>query len=221
MNNINNLAVFINRNRFIKNSIHILSVFLVFEGTGLLFYNKVYAKYDITNKKNEEESSFISYEISPIFGMLTFDSIYDNSFVFGVRPLINITKKYAIEGEIGFSSSKMTATKEGLNIFNYCCDFVYKYPLSKSIFSYGSFGIGGISFLPEDANSDTNFFFNFGGGIKILLKEKITLRIDIRQYAPSVNLGMFSSGNIFGPGTSDKTEVQKILQLNFGLSFLF
>jgi len=220
----NKIYKFLGKNKWLRNSIYTLSAFFAFEGTELLFNKKVYAKCNIITKNDEEQSSFKRYEISPIVGVLTFDNIYNNSFIFGVRPLINITKKYAIEGEISFSPSNITTTKEDLKIFNYCCDFIYKYLLSKSIYSYGSVGIGGISFMPEDTDSNTDLYFNFGGGIKFLLKEKMDFRIDIRQYAPSVNLGLFSirgGGNIFGPGSSAKTEVQRIIQLNLGITFLF
>lgn len=183
---------------------------------------------DLSNKKF---GSVETYEISPIVGVFIFeDNSYDNSLMLGVRSLINITKKYAIEGELGFSPSSFnydyvnSNIKEDLTIFNYCGNFIYKHPLSKSIYSFGTFGIGGISFVPEDADSSTDLYFNFGGGIKFLFREKLALRLDIKQYAPSVDTKLFSprSGNIyFGPKSSPKADVQRIIQLNLGLTFLF
>ena len=181
--------------------------------------------------KDKEFGSAETYEISPIAGIFIFeDNSYNNSLMLGVRALINITKKYALEGEIGFSPSSFNygtdsnpSIKDDLKIFNYCGNFIYKYPLSKSIYSYGTFGIGGISFVPGDAESNNDLFYNFGGGIKFLLGAKLALRLDIKQYAPSVDVRLFSprSGSIFfQPGSSPKADIQKIIQLNFGITFL-
>ncbi|MFC1693853.1 outer membrane beta-barrel protein [Candidatus Latescibacterota bacterium] len=204
-------------------------------GTGLLFSNEVYAQNKVIMNKDEKLNSK-NYEISPIIGVFIFeDNSYDNSIMFGVRSLVNITKKYAIEGEIGFSpstftygidyeNSDITTIKEDLKIYNYCSNFIYKYILSESIYSYGTFGIGGISFLLEESDSNTDLYFNFGGGIKLLFREKFAFRIDIRQYAPSFDIRLISprSGNIyFKPEGSPKADVQKIIQLNLGITFLF
>ena len=64
---------------------------------------------------------------------------------------------------------------------------IYKYPLSESNYSYGTLGIGGISFVPEVADSNTDLYFNFGAGIKLFFGEKFAFWADIRQYAPSVD----------------------------------
>jgi len=167
-----------------------------------------------------------TYEISPILGVFVFeDRTYDNSFMLGVKP------KYALEGEIGFSPSSFNyqiygspLNKENLKIYNYCCNFVYKYPLSQSIYSYGTFGAGGVSFVPETADSNTDIYFNFGGGIKISFGGNKAFRLDIRQFAPSLDIRLFSPRSGFpyvSPDTSPKAEVQKILQFNVGIIFLF
>ena len=173
-----------------------------------------------------------TYEISPILGVFIFeDRSYDNSLMLGVRSLVNITNRYALEGEVGFSLTSFNygviggvSKKEDLKIFNYCCNFIYKYPLSRLVYSYGTFGIGGISFFPEEADSNTDLYFNFGGGIKLSFGEDIALRLDIRQYAPSMDVRFFSprSGSvIFGPKSSPKADIQNLLQLNIGITFLF
>lgn len=173
-----------------------------------------------------------TYEISPILGAFVFeDRTYDNSFMLGVKSLVNITKKYALEGEIGFSPSSFNyqilgnpLNKEDLKIYNYCCNFIYKYPLSQSIYSYGTFGVGGVSFVPKTANSNTDIYFNFGGGIKISFGGNKAFRLDIRQYAPSLDVRLFSPRSGFpyvSPDTSPKAEVQKILQFSVGIIFSF
>ena len=172
------------------------------------------------------------YELSPILGGYIFeDESYDNSLMFGVMGLLHITNRYALEGEIGFSPSSFNYRmdvgpfqKENLNIYNYSCNFIYKYPLSVNIYSYGTFGIGGISFIPEKADSNSDMYFNFGGGIKFSYWDKMAIRLDLRQYAPSVDVRLFSprSGSIyFGPNSSPKAQVQKIIQINVGIIFLF
>ena len=190
---------------------------------------------NITAYPEENEEKFGGsgdYEISPIFGAMVFeDKSYDNSVIIGLRGLLHLTKKYAIEGEMSYAPTSFRygvtggqIIDENLNIFNLNCNFVYKYALSPNIYSYGTAGIGFISFLPKDADSSSDLYFNFGGGLKFSYWKKVALRIDIRQYAPSVDMSFFSprSGNIFfGPGTSPKADVQKILQLNFGLTFIF
>jgi len=180
----------------------------------------------------KEYGSSGTYEISPILGAFVFeDRTYDNSFMLGVKSLINITEKYALEGEVGFSPSSFNyqiygspLNKEELKIYNYCCNFIYKYPLSQLIYSYGTLGVGGVSFVPETANSNTDIYFNFGGGIKISFGGNKAFRLDIRQYAPSLDIKLFSPGSGFpyvSPDTSPKAEVQKILQFNVGIIFLF
>ena len=230
-----NFSKFIGENKLIGNFVLGLLTLFSFVGTELMFNKEVYAQYKSITEKSGKQSPK-GYEISPIIGVFIFeDNSYDNSLMFGVRSLINITKRYAVEGEMGFSPSSfkyeidygnrdVTTIKEGLKIYNYCGNFIYKYPLSKSIYSYGTFGIGGISFVPEEADSNTDLYFNFGGGIKLFLEEKFAFRVDIRQYAPSVDVRFFSprSGNVyFGPEGSPKADVQKIIQLNLGIIYLF
>ena len=84
-----------------------------------------------TGKSTQSTAAAVKYEISPIIGILILeDNSYDNSLMFGVRSLITITKKYALEGEIGFSpssfrygiddgNSTITTIEEGIRIFNY------------------------------------------------------------------------------------------------------
>lgn len=190
--------------------------------------------YDSSYSQNAEQKTGTAgtYEVSPIFGALVFeDRSYDNSFMLGVRGLLHITKKYALEGEISFSPTSFRynvqsepQVKEDLNVFNLNCNFVYKHTLSPKVSSYGTAGVGFMSFLPESADSNSDLYFNFGGGLKFLFGEGYAFRIDVRQYAPSVDMRFFSprSGNvIFSPDVSPKADVQKILQLNAGVSFTF
>ena len=198
----------------------------------VLLFNVHFPLYS-ADSINKEYGSPGTYEISPILGAFVFeDRTYNNSLIIGVKSLINITKKYALEGEIGFSPSKFNygilggslIKEENLKIYNYCCNFIYKYPLSQSVYSYGTFGMGGMSFIPETSNSSSDIYFNFGGGLRFSFGENMAFRLDIRQYAPSVDMQLFSprSGSIyFSPNASPKAEVQKILQFNVGITFLF
>ena len=192
-----------------------------------IFHNSAYSQ-DASKKTGTAGT----YELSPIFGALVFeDKSYDNSFMLGVRGLLHITKKYALEGEISFSPTSFRynvqsepQVKEDLNVFNLNCNFVYKYTLSPKVSSFGTAGVGFMSFMPESAESNSDLYFNFGGGLKFLFGEGYAFRIDMRQYAPSVDMRFFSprSGNIiFSPDTSPKADVQKILQLNAGITFTF
>ena len=95
--------------------------------------------------------------------------------------------------------------------------------LRPSQFLY-TFGVGGISFVPELSDSNTDIYFNFGGGIKFSFWGNKALRLDIRQYAPSVDVNFFSprSGSVYvSPNPSAKAKVQKMLQFNIGITFLF
>jgi hypothetical protein len=209
-----------------------LSIVFALGGAGLFTDTEVYARQN-SMTAGDESQSYGTPEISPIIGVFLFeDESYGNSLLFGVRPLINISPKYAVEGEMGISPSSLKYEidygngykryKEDLMIYNYCVNFIYKYPLTQSIHSYGTAGIGGISFVPENADGNTDLYFNFGGGIKFRFGEKCAFRLDIRQYAPSVDLNLFSprSGNIyFSPDSSPKAEVQKIIQLNLGITY--
>ena len=57
------------------------------------------------------------YEISPIIGVFIFeDNSYDSSLAIGVSSLFNITKRYALEGEIGFSPSSFNYVYGNKNI---------------------------------------------------------------------------------------------------------
>lgn len=202
----------------------------------ILFVVIAIVSFNVDMKSQDKSNKFGaegSYEVGPILGGYIFeDNSYNNSFMCGLRGLINITGKYALEGEIGLSSTNFNYTIENegnikhnddSKIFNYCANFIYKYPLSRIAYAYGSFGIGGISFIIDKGDSNSDLYFNFGGGIKFLLGQKIALRLDIKQYAPSVDISFFSPRSgmaYFSPKGSPKADIQKIIQLNIGLVFL-
>ena len=90
----------------------------------IAFFNSSIFSADL---KNKGFGSPETYEISPIAGLFIFeDNSYDNSLMLGVRALINVTKKYAIEGELGFSPSSFnygifdrnSAVKDNLKIYS-------------------------------------------------------------------------------------------------------
>jgi len=91
-----NFSKFIGENKLIRNFVIIgLLTLFSFVGTELMFNKGVYAQYkSITEKSGKQNPK--GYEISPIIGVFIFeDNSYDNSLMFGVRSLINITKRYA------------------------------------------------------------------------------------------------------------------------------
>ena len=97
----NNLNKSIGENKMVRNFVLGLSTLFTLVGTELMFNKGVYAQYKIITEKSEKQNPK-NYEISPIIGVFIFeDNSYDNSLMIGVRSLINITKRYAIEGEIG------------------------------------------------------------------------------------------------------------------------
>jgi OOP family OmpA-OmpF porin len=128
----------------------------------------------------------------------------DDSVSFGVRAGYNFTPVFGIEGSLGYvPDTDFTGTAtDGVNTVNYdvgsdqlhfhlnaVCHF---WP-EKELVPYLTAGIGGVRFdgdvtalgVSEDYD-ETDFAWNFGGGAKWALTERVAVRVDVRDIITSM-----------------------------------
>ena len=170
-------------------------------------------------------------QLTPFFGsFLLDDPRYDSATFAGARIGTDISPRYSIEGGLGYASSgfELDAAdadegRESVGMLMLFADFLYNYPLAADFIAFGSFGAGDLVRFRESRSNQTDFYFSFGGGLKAFLRPDLLLRLDVRQYAPDLEVDSFNPRRgtpNFGPSGSPKSEIQKILTITVGLTFV-
>ncbi len=169
-------------------------------------------------------------QLTPFFGALLLeDRSYDNAAYAGARIGTDISSSYSIEGGLGYASSGFEFDagdgegRESVGMLLLFGDFLYNYPLADDFIAFGSFGAGDLVSFPESGSNRSDFYFTFGGGLKALLRPDMLLRLDVRQYAPDLEIESFNPRRgtpRFSPSGSPKSEIQKILTFTVGLTFV-
>lgn len=169
-------------------------------------------------------------QLTPFFGAFVLeDERYESASFAGARFGLDISSSYSIEGGLGYVSTHFEAgnidgpTRESVGMLLAFADFLYNYPLADDFIAYGSFGVGDLASFPDSRSNRTEFYFSFGGGLKAFLRPNLLLRLDIRQYAPDLDIDSFNPRGgtpNFRPSGSPKSEIQKILITTIGLTFV-
>lgn len=137
-----------------------------------------------------------SYELSPFVGYNFFESVQNlkDSPVYGGRLGYNFTKHFGVEAVGELIRSKVddaseTFTEEGkftspinrVRINMYHVDLVYHFMPEKKFNPFITAGYGGAHYRPEAINTQDMAIFGLGVGAKYWLKDKIALRVDLRD----------------------------------------
>lgn len=136
-----------------------------------------------------------SFEVSPFVGYSLFenDQNLDNAKSFGGRLGYNFTKNWGLEVVVehlrtGVDNKSVSATKEGqyggsmddVELTFYHLDVVYHFMPDSKFTPFVIAGVGGGHYSPAISNTDMAAI-NLGVGAKYLIKENISLRVDLRD----------------------------------------
>ena len=169
-------------------------------------------------------------QLTPFFGaFLLEDRSYDNTSFAGACISTDISSSYSIEGGLGYASTDFQfdtgneRARESVGMLMVFANFLYHYPLADDFIAFGSFGVADMASFPESRSNRTDFYFTFGGGLKAFLRKDLLLRLDLRQYAPDLDIESFNPRGgtpLFSPSGSPKSEIQKILTITGGVTFV-
>ena len=131
----------------------------------------------------------------------------NNAPAWGLFGGLRLGGRIMVEGVFSYTASTIltpTTSSSGqalqigydLNILTYGGNVGYAFSTSKtSIVPYLIAGAGGMSFSPDDTgkalptqpDSQTEFMFNFGGGVEVPISSGVRLRVDVRDYIVSTD----------------------------------
>ena len=121
--------------------------------------------------------------ISPQIGGYVFDDDrhIKSDPVYGLGLGYNITDRIGVEGVINYVDGEMKSIGTDAEVFLYRLDGLYHFILDKGVYPYVAAGMGVISIDKKGIDDDNDFIFNYGGGIKFLIKERMYVRGDVRN----------------------------------------
>jgi OmpA-OmpF porin, OOP family len=157
-----------------------------------------------------------TFDITPFIGFGTgfgndlpepFDS--GTSFLLGVAVGYNWTTNLSIEGELGIIPDIVGDTDSlDVGITTFSANGVYHFDTESKIVPYATLGLGfGTTSIDVDADDDesnTEFLFNLGGGVKYPVTDRLQVRGDLRYFSindENPNFWRVYGGVTFGFGT--------------------
>lgn len=156
-----------------------------------------------------------TFDITPFIGFGTGfgDEALDpfnpsSSFLLGVAVGYNFTTNLSIEGELGIIPDINGDTNNvDLGITTFSANGVYHFDTQTKVVPYATFGIGfgnaSLDIEGVDDDSNTEFLFNLGGGVKYPLNDKFGVRGDVRYFSindENPNFWRIYGGVTFGFG---------------------
>jgi len=127
-----------------------------------------------------------SYSFSPTIGLYTFDQHQElkSSALVGLRISRYLTSRWAMEGVILYvpteSKTKVGSDNEVSGTL-YHLDGLYHFPNKTKWLPFLAAGVGAMTLSGSNTGADNNLMLNYGGGIKYLYSDKMSLRADVRQ----------------------------------------
>ena len=157
-----------------------------------------------------------TFDITPFVGFGTGfgDDALDpfnpsSSFLLGVAVGYNFTTNLSLEGELGIIPDINGDTNNvDLGITTFSANGVYHFDTQTKFVPYATFGIGfGSASLDiegvDDEESNTEFLYNLGGGVKYPVTDRLQVRGDVRYVSindENPNFWRFYGGVTFGFG---------------------
>ncbi len=127
-----------------------------------------------------------SYSFSPTIGLYTFDQHQElkSSALVGLRISRYLTSRFAMEGVLLYvpteSKTKIGSDNEVSGTL-YHLDGLYHFPNKTKWLPFLAAGVGAMTLSGSNTGADNNLMLNYGGGLKYLYSDKVSLRADVRQ----------------------------------------
>jgi hypothetical protein len=132
-----------------------------------------------------------SISLTPFIGAVFSGDLKNSSSEFGVALGYGANERISLEAEVGFAPgpSQGTLIVFDTKVWTANGNVVYHF-LHNDFTPYATVGLGVLgsnpdianSLLPATDNSTTTFAFNWGGGIKAALNDRVGLRVDLRNF---------------------------------------
>ncbi len=119
--------------------------------------------------------------ITPNIGGYVFegDQNEDNGPMYGLGLEYIFNKNWSIEGAFNFIDSDSAAGD--VDGYLYRVDGLYNFSSSNNLVPYLAIGLGGLTLDRDMGESDTDFLFEYGGGVKYFVTYNLALKGDIRH----------------------------------------
>ncbi len=119
--------------------------------------------------------------ITPNIGGYVFegDQNEDNGPMYGLGLEYIFNKNWSIEGAFNFIDSDSAAGD--VDGYLYRVDGLYNFSSSNNLVPYLAMGLGGLTLDRDMGESDTDFLFEYGGGVKYFVTYNLALKGDIRH----------------------------------------
>jgi len=136
------------------------------------------------------------FALTPFFGGFFFDDKLpvDDGVILGIRVNYNLTRNFSLEGELGVTPTDDVSDNGTVLLAS--GNLLYHILHSSQRFKpFLTAGLGTLIYRGFTSD-DESFAFNFGGGIKVPLSNRLGLRIDIRDYLASSAFASGTTNNI-------------------------
>lgn len=107
-----------------------------------------------------------------------------------------------------------------VNSWYYHANAVYTFSPLRNITPFATAGIGGVALDVKRGNTEQSLGFNFGGGATIPIKERLSTRIDVRDYVYHVNDLGAQTRQVLGVPQNFSSTIHD-LSINFGMTWTF
>jgi OmpA-OmpF porin, OOP family len=131
-----------------------------------------------------------TFDLTPFigfgFGYSDGFDVSDGTFLLGVAGAYNFTTQLAVEGELGIIPDIAGDTPDlDISVQTFSANGVYHFDTRSAVVPYATLGLGfgriGVDSTSGD-DSNTEFAFNLGGGVKYPINDRLAVRGDVRYF---------------------------------------
>ena len=121
--------------------------------------------------------------ISPSIGGYIFEGNQDleNGPTYGLGVGYQFDEHWATEAVFNLVGTELDFDGRDVDVYVYHIDGMYHFMPAEKLVPYIAAGLGGITFNPDNADSENDFALNYGAGLNYFLSENVALRTDVRH----------------------------------------
>ena len=124
-----------------------------------------------------------AFNVSPSVGGYIFEGNQhlENGLTYGLGLGYQIDKHWATEAAFNFVGTEFDLGGRDVNVYGYHIDGLYHFMPAEKLVPYIAAGFGGITFNPDNADSENDFALNYGAGLNYFFSKNVALRTDLRH----------------------------------------
>jgi len=138
----------------------------------------------------------------------------DSEWMFGARFNRNINVNNSFEATFGIS------LPENVKVYLYHLNYRYNITAGdgKAV-PFVTVGAGAVTISPDEGDGETDFTFNFGGGLEYFAGENLAVRFDVRDFF--IRRGDISGQAAGGENVTVEGYNQQMLEFSGGITYYF